>query len=188
VADARLRLFIGIALDEAARAAIERALQTATREAPAGMRFLQPENWHFTLQFLGSVPEGDVGAVRAACRDAAAQIAPFDVELDRLGAFKSPRRARVVWIGLARGAEPMTALYEALLAHTEPLGFAREARPFAAHLTLARLKQPADVTRLLASTRMPALRMRVVHLTLFRSHLSPKGARYEVLERYALAG
>jgi 2'-5' RNA ligase len=188
VADARLRLFIGVALDDTTRAAIERALQAGTGSAPVGMRFLQPDNWHFTLQFLGAVAEDGAVAVRAACRDTASQAAPFDIELGRVGAFKSARSARVVWIGLAHGAGPMAALYEALLAHTERLGFAREARPFAAHLTVARLKEPADVTRLLASTSIPALRMRVAQLTLFRSHLSPKGARYEVLERYALAG
>jgi 2'-5' RNA ligase len=71
--------------------------------------------------------------------------------------------------------------------HTEPLGFAREARSFAAHLTVTRLKEPADVTRLLASTSLPAARMRVAQLTLFRSHLSPKGARYEALEQYPFA-
>lgn len=186
MAEARLRLFIGIALDDQARAAIERALSAATGAAPRDTRFLPPDNWHFTLQFLGSVAEDDAVAVRAACRATAAEIAPFDIEIGGLGAFKSPRRARVVWIGLARGAEQMTALYQALLARTEPLGFAREARPFAAHLTVARLKDPADVTRLLASTTLPALRMRVAQLTLFRSHLSPKGARYEALEQYAL--
>jgi 2'-5' RNA ligase len=188
VADARLRLFIGIALDDAARAAIERVLSASAVGAPKGVRFLPPDNWHFTLQFLGAVAEDDAIAVRAACRDTAVQIAPFDIELGRFGAFKSPRKARVVWVGLAHGAEPMTALYDALLVHTEPLGFAREARPFAAHLTVARLKEPADVTRLIASASLPALRMRVGEITLFRSHLSPKGARYEALERYALAG
>lgn len=183
-----MRLFIGVGLDEATRTGIEQSLRAAEQAAPQRARFLPPDNWHFTLQFLGSVAEEDAIAVRAACRDAAAQIAPFDIELGGFGAFKSPRKARVVWIGLAHGAEPLAALYEAVLVHTEPLGFAREARPFAAHLTVARLKEPADVTRLLASASTPALRMRVVELTLFRSHLSPKGARYEALERYALAG
>jgi 2'-5' RNA ligase len=187
MADARMRLFIGIALDDETRAVIERALHAAAAAAPRDTRFLPPDNWHFTLQFLGAVPEDDAIAVRAACRATAAEIAPFDIQLGRLGAFKSPRSARVMWIGLAHGAEQMTALYEALLVHTEPLGFAREARPFAAHLTVARLKEPADVTRLLAGASLPAARMRVAQLTLFRSHLSPKGARYEALEQYAFA-
>jgi 2'-5' RNA ligase len=188
VADSRQRLFIGIALHDATRAAIERALQASAAALPKGTRLLAPDNWHLTLQFLGSVSDELAPSVRAACHDTAARSAAFEIELGQVGAFKSPRSARVVWIGLARGAEQLAALYETLTVHTEPLGYTREARPFAAHLSVARIKTPADVRPLLASMRMPVLHMPVSHITLFRSHLSPRGARYEALEHYALEG
>jgi 2'-5' RNA ligase len=182
----KLRLFIGIALDAEARAAIEQALQASARVAPPELRVLPADNWHLTLQFLGSIAEEQLSAVQRACAQAAAARAPFAIELGAAGAFKSPRSARVLWIGLAHGAERVADLYDALLERTEPLGFPREQRPLRAHLTIARAKQPFDARTFLGALHVPPLRMAVSALTLFRSHLSPHGARYEALEHFAL--
>ena len=85
---------------------------------------------------------------------------------------------------MSRGAEQMTALKEVVLAQTEWLGSAREDRGYSPHITIARLKRPASVEALLAGLHLPELSMRVSELTLFRSHLSQQGSRYEVVGRY----
>ncbi|MFI5307601.1 MAG: RNA 2',3'-cyclic phosphodiesterase [Polyangiales bacterium] len=184
------RLFTAIALDEATRQAIELALASTRREAAKlpTFRFLAAENWHFTLQFLGAVEDETVPAVDAACAAAASRHAAFDLELSGLGAFNSVRKARVLWIGVSRGGDEMRALYETLLVGTARLGLAPEERDYSPHLTFARLKRPANVEGLLAQVQLPALRMQVTELTLFRSHLSQRGSRYEVIGRYALGG
>src|SRR5688572_10977185 len=94
------RLFVAIALDDATRARIAACLPQANQVAsPAGLRWLPPDNWHLTLQFLGRVDDDAVARVCVACEQAAGATAPFAIELGGAGAFASPRRARVVWIG-----------------------------------------------------------------------------------------
>jgi 2'-5' RNA ligase len=183
------RLFVGVALDEQTRSMIEHALEGARAEAARlpTFRFLAAESWHFTLQFLGAVEDEAVAAVAAACERAALQQARFELELSNAGAFSSARKASVLWFGVSRGGDCMRALHTSLLAETESLGFARDEREYSPHLTFARLKQPANVERLLASLRLPASSMPVWEITLFRSHLSQQGARYQALGRYPLA-
>jgi 2'-5' RNA ligase len=189
------RLFAAIDLDDAVRTQLASALSPqiergaaaiAGQRAGAGVRWLPTANWHLTLQFFGRVQDEAAAGVQAACRKAARARAPFAVELHGAGAFPSPRRARVLWIGLSRGHEHVAALAEALGAHTELLGFARERREFRSHVTVARLKTPHDVQPLVGSLRIPSLPMQVSELTLFRSHVSSKGAEYETLARFAL--
>jgi 2'-5' RNA ligase len=184
-----LRLFVGIALPPQARAALASCLSAPRVRAlaPARLRWLPPENWHLTLQFLGAVQEDRVAALQTACQRAAQGCAPFEIELSGMGAFGSPRRARIVWVGVTRGHAEVAALAEALCAQTEPLGFAREQRAFRAHATLARLKTPARVESLLAAIELPKVAMPVSELTLFRSHTSSEGARYEPLASWPLA-
>jgi 2'-5' RNA ligase len=184
------RLFIGVALDEDVRHALEQATlpQGVARPEPAGLRWLSPASWHFTLQFLGAVADELLAAVREACRQAAGAVGSFEIEPGAPGAFASPRRAGVLCIGLAQGSEHLAALAAAVRSATEPLGFTPETREFSAHITVARLKRPTTVVALLETMRVPALRMRVTELTLFRSHLSQHGSRYEALAVYPLTG
>ncbi len=180
------RLFTAIDLDHCTRAELERALRPVREQAPAQLRWLAPESWHFTLQFLGAVQDAAVAALGDACARAASAQAPFELELSGAGTFASARAARVVWIGVSRGAEAMAALYDALTAQTGPLGFPPEARPYSPHLTVARCKRPLRLEALLGAVELVPLAIQVSELTLFRSHLSSQGARYEALSRYPL--
>ena len=96
---------------------------------------------------------------------------------------------------MRRERPPLAREPERVEAAIGPLGFARERRPFAAHLTLARVREDASldersrVYALLAHLAPPALpSFRVDHISLMRSTLSRGGATYNLLSTYALAG
>jgi RNA 2',3'-cyclic 3'-phosphodiesterase len=185
-----LRLFVGVELHAVVRAQVSARLDAPALRAlaPKNARFLAEDNWHLTLQFLGRVAESTLPALYFACARAAQASAPFAIELGAAGAFPSPRRARVVFIDIVRGNDALAQLATTLLAGTEPLGFPGEERAFRAHLTFARCKPEASVQPLLSALApLPALAQRVDQLTLFRSHLSNQGARYEALEHWPLA-
>ena len=142
-----------------------------------------------TLKFLGWVDEATLDAVRGVVVDAAARHEPAGLALDRLGVFPGPTRARVLWVGLDDPSGLLASLAAALDAGFEPLGFEPERRPFRPHLTLARFKEPVRAGRDLPELDLAAERVfRVETIELFRSHLSPKGARYEVLDSFPLGG
>src|SRR3954464_1479058 len=151
-----MRLFVGIELCEALRdaaASVAGALRTALGPS-VDVRWVAPEKLHVTVRFIGSVADARVPAVVDALARPIA-VAPFDVQLGPCGAFPRSGPPRVIWIGLAAGEPSVREIHDELDRRLEPLGFAREARPFSAHLTLARVKElrqasAADVRRTIA--------------------------------------
>lgn len=182
---ARLRLFLALDLPGAHR---ERAGEVAEDLRARGWdaRWVPPGNHHVTLRFLGATD----GATLPALRDAVAAAvrghpAPVLV-LRGLGAFPSPRRARVLWAGVHDPSGNLPGLAGALERALEPLGWAPEARPFAAHLTLARLRVPRSVEPLPADPFRGLESVPVSEVVLYRSKLHPSGARYERVDGFPL--
>jgi RNA 2',3'-cyclic 3'-phosphodiesterase len=184
-----LRLFWALEVGAAARARAA-GIAAALRERPGGrdVRWVREELLHVTLRFLGAVDEARVGDLEREVGAATRGVAPFAASLAGLVLFPSPRRPRVVALGL----EPVAAL-GTLAAQVErgvvAAGFAPEARPFRAHLTLGRAREQrrlalaADVT---ASVTAHGDAWDVVETVLFRSDLAPSGARYTPLARVPL--
>lgn len=190
-----MRLFIGIDLPDAVRrAALDRIAELRARverAAPRGaMRWVSPGNLHVTIWFLGEVPEATVPQVAAALGGPYRQ-ASFRLEPGAADLFPSATRPRVISVGMASGAEKLGALHREVGERLVPHGFVPEHREYSAHLTLARIKElrPAErraVHTALARPLAPFEAFDVTALTLFRSRLSPHGARYESLLRVPL--
>ena len=180
-----LRLFLAVFPSPEAQAAAARACE-AVRSPGDGVSWVKRDNLHYTLRFLGDL--GADGARRAgeAAREAASDHAPFAAALGAFGCFPDARRARVVWVGLAEGDEPMRALADSLEAALQRRGFARADKPFASHLTVGRVRVPADWTQKLAGAQAPAARFTVDRILLMKSTLSPRGSVYEVVSEAKL--
>ena len=183
-----MRVFVAVTPPPEVRRAALGAVEAAARELGSAVRWTKQENIHLTLKFLGEVPDETLGAVRDALREACSAHAPFDARLRGLGAFPTPRRARVVWAGVDEGAEEITALAASVESALKPLGFRREGRPYVPHATLGRArKRPVDI-RLPEAGVPDAPGFRVGSAQLVRSTLAPGGSIYEVLEAFALGG
>ncbi|HEX6576488.1 MAG TPA: RNA 2',3'-cyclic phosphodiesterase [Gemmatimonadaceae bacterium] len=174
------RLFIGVPVDEAARATLLRQLPRQIPGKPT-----PPENWHFTLKFLGSTEAVARDRLIEAMR-AASFGQSFNLSFDRLGAFPNAGRARVLWIGTGAGHERLEAIAQKVEAVASGIGFEREKRPFKPHLTISRMKEPASVMQLLS--KVPAIQatMRVNEVMLYRSELGGSHSRYSVVARFSL--
>lgn len=179
-----MRLFFALSLEDAERARLERAL-APLRASALPIRWTAADALHLTIAFLGEVPEDRLPELEQAGDDVASQAEPFTLRLRGLGAFPNLGRPRVVWVGI--GAQPaLDALHARLTARLAPLGFPPEQRPFSAHLTVGRVRADAAPARLRGLEALAEgfhyegiLEART--LDLMRSHLSPKGARYERL-------
>jgi len=181
-AEKRERLFIGVPLTEDARRAIEKALP---KTLPG--KLVPAENWHFTLRFLGSTETGKRDQLVRTLE--AATCGPrFNIRFSELGAFPSPGRARILWLGIDEGVERMVQLGAIAEAAARIAGFPAESREFTPHLTLSRIDPPASVRILLGSKLRFGSRMPVDSIILYRSRLGGGPARYEVVERFALSG
>lgn len=151
-----------------------------------GARWVSRDAFHVTLSFLGQVADERIPGIAGAVAAAAASVPALEARVGALGAFPSPRRARVLWAGLEDPSGGFAALAEGVIAALEPVGFAREKRPYHAHVTLARLRVPRPVP-LPAGVAPEPLPVPVRAVTLFQSHLRREGARYEPRDAFPLA-
>jgi 2'-5' RNA ligase len=183
------RLFAAVDIPPSAKDVVVRAVDPWRERLPGG-RWVHPENWHITVKFLGRTWPRLVGWVREACGQAAAEIHPFRLALQGFGVFPGRTRARVLWVGLRDKEGSLAALASALDRRLER-EFPPEKRAFSAHLTVARFNPPIpfrEHAEALQETQVEAGPFRVGRLVLYRSHLSPRGARYEPLETFSLRG
>jgi 2'-5' RNA ligase len=184
-----LRLFVAVDPSLDVVRALDGALEPWRERYPRG-RWVRPENWHVTLKFLGRTWPRLVDSVHEACREAAEGIRPFTMSVGGLGVFPRATRARVLWAGLDDRENSLGALAKALDAALAE-NFPPEKRGFTAHLTVARFDPPADLSEAAGDFEgfeVEPRTFRVSKLLLYQSYLSPRGARYEVLEAFPLKG
>lgn len=183
--DEVLRLFTAVGVPRAHLEWLDAAV--ADLKALPGSRWTAVDNQHVTLNFLGWIEQGVLADVTAAVDEAAARQVPAEVSVSGLGAFPNPRRARVLWAGIADPAGLLSALAEDLGGRLGRVGYRPEDRAYTAHLTLARFKTPRSLDGLLPELPAPPGPFTVDRITLFRSRLSPSGARYEVVHEAYLS-
>lgn len=206
MAEPAVRCFVAVLLPErVARAAAAIAADLAGPpgdSGPAGrgapVRWVPAQNLHLTLKFLGNVPRPDIPGVAAALRGAMLGERPFQVEVGGAGGLPSPARPRVITLGLLRGGEDVARLAGRVHAALAPLGFASEARPFAPHVTLGRLRDPAAgvlaegrsglTGRIRAAAERVAGAFLVEEFALMASRLDAGGASYRRLDTFRLGG
>ncbi len=185
------RTFIAVEIDSAIRAKAEELIDIL-RAADADVKWVEPENLHLTLQFLGEVQEEQIADVCKAVEQGAAQVQPFDLEVGSAGAFPNPNRPRTLWFGAKAGSEQMADLHDNVALELAELGYQDEDRRFQTHLTLGRTrsgKNVAELGRLLKQhADFFAGRMRVEKVTVFSSKLGRGRPIYEVLSTARLAG
>jgi len=185
------RTFIAVEIDSAIRSRAEELI-ILLRAAEADVKWVEAQNLHITLQFLGEVPEQLVAGVCKAVEQGAAQVRPFDLEVGCAGAFPNSNRPRTLWIGANAGSQQMAELHEFVALELAELGFQDEDRRFQTHLTIGRTrsgKNVAELGRLLKQhADFNAGRMRVEKATVFSSSLQRGGPIYEVLGMGPLGG
>jgi 2'-5' RNA ligase len=190
-----MRVFFGIELPEDVKAATgEIAADLRSRVARAtpraAIRWVDPENLHVTLWFIGEVSEERLETLTQATGTPYATPA-FRLELSGLATFPPTGSPRVLWVGITAGMPQLQALYAELSLRLSPLGFEPERRPYSPHLTIARIRDirrrdAVSLRQALDAGHVPLI-AEIAAVTLFRSHLSSKGARYQPLVRVPLS-
>jgi RNA 2',3'-cyclic 3'-phosphodiesterase len=171
------RCFVAVPLGGELRRGL-RASVEAWRDEPdfAGLRWSDPDSWHLTLAFLGSVDADRIDGTVAALHDVAAAHRPMRLPTGGLGAFPSAGRARVAWYGVADPNGGLAALARDVRRVTGVKG-----SPFRGHVTLARARREPVSVRELVGRPSPKGSLAVDHVVLMRSHLGRGPARYERL-------
>jgi 2'-5' RNA ligase len=184
----KMRIFIGIKLDEITRESIAKELRPFKKIANS-IRWTESSNIHLTLKFIGEVSEALLERIEKALLEVKMPVAPFLLKIAGFGKFPAGDNLHIFWAGMDDNPHLRTlfAWIENTLA---PLGIPREAQPFNPHITLGRNKAHYNfktLFELLASKQDLFLaECQVASFQLFSSQLTPSGPLYKILKEIPL--
>jgi len=186
-----VRLFVAINPPRPLRRLIHDGT-ASLRDMGLPARWVDTDQLHLTLKFIGEVREQELDDMKRALREAVAGYPPFELQLEGVGAFPSLRRPRVIWLGIG-ATLPLRALKHDVEHAYAQLGVERESRAFHPHLTLGRAHDRAQAGEFRELERLASrIEVRggfeVDRLQLMRSRLGPDGARYAVEASAELEG
>ena len=171
------RLFIAVPVDDSVRSNLARV---GTAADVRGVRWVEHDNLHLTLAFVGEVEEGPVAELEDAVYEATeGEDSPLHLRAQGLGAFPNEEAAKVLWAGVDGEVPRLIALQQRLVAELKRAGFAVDPKRFHPHITLARFRWPqplpARLDRLQEYGEWQANEVQIIE-----SHLHAAGARYVV--------
>lgn len=169
-----------------------------SREEILGWKWTQRQNLHYTLKFLGELPEGRLNELRTALKVAATKSHPFLLRLGNVGFFPNRGTPRIIWLGVERGEQELIQLANLVESNCLERGFGKSDQPFRPHVTIARAKQedypggnpslPFHSSRMPPEVPLPKLgfetAMQVCSFSLIESNLYPSGAVYQRVEDF----
>ncbi len=187
-----MRVFIAIDIDEAIKkglADLQSELRSKIDIKKSDAKWVNPQNVHLTLKFLGEIKDEQVVDVCNITKDVAGRHNSFDIDVETVGHFGG-RSARVLWVGVGETCDQLLALQEDLEGQLASAGWPKEKRKFSGHLTLCRVRNSKAGFKLAQLTEeykdfklgtMPA-----DSVCVYQSQLTPKGPIYTVLGNYEL--
>lgn len=185
------RAFVAIRMPPAVCSAL-RSAQERLRRVGAKVGWTAPDDFHLTLWFIGDMSAEQRAPLCGALDEIAARTERFEFEVAGAGFFGPPRAPRILWAGVPSEPPPLAALAEEVRNWGRSAGWAVEERPFRAHITLGRVRDPAGADALTAAIGSLSStvfgRVAVDRLTLMASSLAPQGARYAIVHESLLKG
>jgi 2'-5' RNA ligase len=179
-----MRLFIAVDIPPEVVSRLDRLV--AKLRPTASIAWSRPENLHITTKFVGEWPEERLPEMRDALGRLPARE-PIPIEVRGVGFFPNPHSPRVFWAAVHAPAALADLARETDEA-VHALGVPKENRPFSAHLTLARIKEPVSLNTLRqAIAGAPSLEFGAFtadRFFLYRSQLNPKGSVYTKLSEF----
>lgn len=183
-----LRAFLAFEVSPEVRESLMR-VEDEIRQTRADVKPVEKDNLHFTVKFLGDVPDSVVAEIDR--RMGALALERIEVMVKGLGAFPDAKRPRVVWAGASPETAPRLAeTGKRILEAIRGLG-QEDSRGFSPHITVARVRSPRNQEALTALIRGCSGRefgaTTITSLKLKSSTLSPRGPTYADVREYALS-
>ncbi len=175
-----VRLFIAFALKEEAKREIFSLYRSLSQERQ--IKWVEKENLHATIVFLGSTPVKKVEKIKRIL-DRIPLPQPSPILIDELGGFPSLSRPRVIWIGPSHTPPWTSEVFQRITGALKQGHIAFDAKPkFVFHITLGRVRRPSPrLAEITSRIEAPEIELLCDEICLFQSHLSRSGPVYEVI-------
>ncbi|MHA1379937.1 MAG: RNA 2',3'-cyclic phosphodiesterase [Candidatus Helarchaeota archaeon] len=149
----------------------------------ANIKFVERENIHFTLKFLGDITQETINKIIEIMEKI--KLKPFKISIDKAGAFPKIQYPRVIWVATTSGTEEMIRLYNNLNPELVKLGFKKD-KPYHPHATIGRVrtgKNKAQLIKKLNEYRNFKFgEMQIKSFQLKKSILTRKGPIYTLIK------
>ena len=182
-----IRSFLAIDLAEDLKPEIA-DVQKEFKKTGANIKYVPPQNMHFTLKFFGNIDEDMVDEISEAVEKVIRNYSSFDLSIGGCGSFPNQNTIKVLWIGIDRNSR-IADLQKDLDREFKKLGFKKE-RNYISHLTIGRPRngknknQLKDTINSLKDLKIGT--MRVSKISLKKSTLTPQGPIYEDIKVFNL--
>jgi RNA 2',3'-cyclic 3'-phosphodiesterase len=151
------------------------------------LKWVETDNLHLTIKFLGEIEENKTAQVKHTLSQALKDQNCFDIEINGLGMYPNKNKPRVIWLGIT-GANPLSEIYNVLNQELTSLGFTPERRAFSPHLTIARIRRNTDhkqaqgIGEILSKYKVETLGATTIEqVHLYQSVLTPSGPIYTLM-------
>ncbi|MCP4038868.1 MAG: RNA 2',3'-cyclic phosphodiesterase [bacterium] len=182
-----IRAFVALSLGSEARDSLARAaLSLVSQPWAREVRWVEAQNLHLTLRFLGNIASAGVPGIVQTLEAALREFDAFEFVLRDLVCFPSANRPRVIAARVS-SEESVAALAFAVERALAGSGRESEGRGFRPHITLGRFRRSPRGKKLdLAACEVEPVAVAVSDVVLYRSTLDPAGVCYSELGRIEL--
>lgn len=185
------RIFVAINLSRELIADLARELSRIKEEVNnRNIKWVKPENIHFTLVFLGDTPEDKLQAISYKLQVAAKEFGPFGIKLKNIGVFPNLNQPRIIWIGAE--SKELIKIGRAAQSELKKAGLKIDEKPFKSHLTIGRIKIPDEnlkekLSRLVEKYQEKEFgQFQAKSIEIMESFLFPEGPRYKIVAKVRL--
>jgi len=180
-----MRLFIALETPQKVKKEIA-VIQKKLRVEKISGRWIQPKLTHLTLVFLGETAPNKIGDIEKILKEASGQIFPINLWLEKIDAFPSPAKAKIIHLSLKGELDKLNALVLKIRKSLKKQKINFDRKLFIPHFTLGRLKKPQNLTWFLSKIKIPRRKFFVNQLNLIQSTLTPQGPIYKILASFEL--
>lgn len=176
-----MRTFIAIDIPDELKEKIYNAFKNE-RQRVKGVKWVEKENLHLTLKFLGEIKEEKIKEIEKILDEIPNKFRSFEVSLGELGGFPNFKNPRVLWIKVSP-PEKIEEIFNFIEEKTQRLNIEREERKFHPHITIARIKERKGVS---FENKKFDDKFKAERIVLFKSDLRPEGPIYTQIKEVKL--
>ena len=190
-----IRAFLALELPERIKEQISNLYSPLKSRFKINIKWVRLENLHITIKFLGNIQEETLAKIIRSLQDLNLEL-NTNLFLNSCGVFPPKGFPRVFWVSFEENPDnnQLIDLNNKIEKGLRKLGFPEEKRRFKPHVTIARLKlknkthvEEFDKMFEIFNTNFGNIEKEsfaVNRLTLFKSELTPQGAKYSKIEEF----
>lgn len=188
--DDEIRAFVAIPLPNEVTKYLAEIISDLKLTFPdKSVKWVQPENIHLTLKFLGNISKSTLHFLFEKLKTEN-QFVPFNLSINKIGAFPSLYKPQVIWVGTS-SHNTLSELAQFVEKSTPMVKNENDSKSFSPHLTIARLspgvkKNHFDIIKqeLYKRREINPISFTINHYCVYQSILTSKGPIYTELHKY----